>query len=93
MTGFVGPGDFNGDGFMDVLSRQSTGQLLLYAGRRHGRLRLTRVGYGYGWNAMTGLMGIGDFDGDTFVDLAARDTVGQRVALPRQRRRAPGCLA
>ena len=75
MTGIVGPADSNGDGFMDVLGRHSPRQLWLYPGNEeHGRLRLSRVGYGYGWNAMTGLMGIEDFDGDTYVDLAARDT-------------------
>ena len=66
------PGDFDGDGTLDVLARQaSTGYLWLYRGDGHGGW-LPRVRVGTGWNVFNALVGPGDFTGDQRVDVLAR---------------------
>jgi hypothetical protein len=70
----VGPGDFNGDQFVDVFARErSTGYLWLYRGNGAGGW-LPRVRVGSGWNAFNSIVGPGDFNGDGQVDLLARET-------------------
>lgn len=76
MHAIVGPGDFDGDGNMDVLAAELTGRLWLYPGDGSGGW-LPRIGYGTGWNAMTAILGVGDFDTDGDVDLAVRDDAGR----------------
>jgi hypothetical protein len=72
----VGPGDFNGDGAVDVLARETaTGLLWLYRGSGTGGW-LPRVRVGTGWNAMTAVVSPGDFNGDRTADLLARDGAG-----------------
>jgi hypothetical protein len=72
----VGPGDFNGDGAVDVLARETaTGLLWLYRGSGTGGW-LPRVRVGTGWNVMTAVVSPGDFNGDRTADLLARDGAG-----------------
>ena len=75
MTALLGPGDFSGDGNVDVLARDAAGLLWLYPGNGSGGW-LPRVQVGHGWNQMTALIGPGDFSGDGNVDVLARDAAG-----------------
>src|SRR5664279_5328725 len=65
-------GDFDWDGFADLLAvESSTGNLYLYPG--HGTSLGARRLIATGWNAMDELVGIGDFTRDGNPDLIARD--------------------
>lgn len=67
------PGDFSGDGALDVLARESsTGRLWLYRGTGFGGW-LPRILIGSGWQAMSAIVGPGDFNGDQRVDVLARE--------------------
>jgi hypothetical protein len=67
------PGDYNGDGPLDVMARESsTGYLWLYRGNGTGGW-LPRVKIGTGWNVMNAIVGPGDFNGDQRVDVLARE--------------------
>ncbi|MCK6211792.1 VCBS repeat-containing protein [Georgenia sp. EYE_87] len=73
MSALLGPGDLTGDGAADVLAREAgTGRLVLYPGDGRGGWR-PRITYGPGWNAMSALVGPGDFTGDRVPDLLARE--------------------
>jgi hypothetical protein len=50
MTAIMSPGDFNGDRTPDLLARDSSGQLWLYARTTTGTWK-TRVLVSTGWNA------------------------------------------
>jgi hypothetical protein len=71
----TGIGDFNRDGIPDLLAgRSSDGKLYLYPGRAGVRLGPRVVVGTSGWNAMSELAGAGDFTGDGYQDLVARNT-------------------
>jgi hypothetical protein len=55
MSALVGPGDFDGDRFVDVLARDGSGYLWLYRGNGQGGW-LPRVKVGNGWNSVDPLM-------------------------------------
>ncbi|WP_285685724.1 FG-GAP-like repeat-containing protein [Actinoplanes sp. NBRC 103695] len=59
-TAIWSPGDFNGDGFSDVMTRESNGQILLYrgdgAGNWQNRNRADVIGDGSTWNSMNKFM-------------------------------------
>ncbi|HEY9337426.1 MAG TPA: VCBS repeat-containing protein [Kribbella sp.] len=67
--------DFNGDTNSDVLSVDTAGRLWLYPGNGSGGW-LSRIGYSYGWDAMTAILAPGDFDGDGNADLMSVDSDG-----------------
>jgi hypothetical protein len=68
------PGDFSGDGSLDVLARESsTGNLWLYPGDGKGGW-LSRVRVGSGWNGFNAVFSTGDFNGDQRPDVLARET-------------------
>ncbi len=64
-------GDFTGDGWADLISRQSsTGGLYLNQGTYLNLAARTRIGTG--WNSMSSITRFGDFGGDGHEDLIAR---------------------
>lgn len=69
------PGDFDGDRKPDVLTN-TAGNLVFYGGNGSGGWTTSRV-IGQGWNAITKLGGVGDFDGDGVNDVWGIDTAGQ----------------
>ena len=72
-TALLGPGDWNGDGKVDVLARGADGRLLLYRGNgRAGWITGSAEPIGTGWGGFTALTAGGDFSGDGFPDIIAR---------------------
>lgn len=72
MSAIVAAGDWDGDTEDDLLARRTTdGTLWLYAGRGDGSFRSPQR-IGGGWQAMSGIMAAGDWDGDGRPDLLAR---------------------
>lgn len=88
LTAMMGPGDFTKDGVPDLLATDGPGALQEYRGHQ------TRYEWGVhsyftgpttvgkGWNAMTSIIGPGDFNGDGNVDLLARDAGGALWLYP-----------
>ncbi|MGF4044717.1 FG-GAP repeat domain-containing protein [Paenarthrobacter nitroguajacolicus] len=74
-------GDFDGDGFNDVLARDGAGNLFLYPGNGDGGW-LPTVQVGSGWSIFDSIVGAGDFDGDGNNDVLARDSVGGLFLYP-----------
>ncbi|MBE3075959.1 MAG: DUF1906 domain-containing protein [Actinobacteria bacterium] len=74
-------GDLNRDGFPDLLAVQiSTGKLYLFPGRGTS-LAPSRLIGGAGWNTLSELSGVGDFNRDGRVDLVARQNATGRLWL------------
>jgi FG-GAP-like repeat/Domain of unknown function (DUF1906) len=69
MSELAGVGDFDRDGYPDLVARASDGTLLRYAGRAGGLGSRTTIGTG--WSGFRDLLGVGDFDRDGYPDLAA----------------------
>ncbi|HEV7147312.1 MAG TPA: SpoIID/LytB domain-containing protein [Pedococcus sp.] len=69
-TALFSPGDFDGDGHVDVLARAADGTLWLYPGNGSGGW-LTPRKVGTGWNMFTSVVSAGDFDGDGHADVLA----------------------
>jgi SpoIID/LytB domain protein len=72
VNAFVMPGDWSGDGRVDLLARRaSDGTLWLYPGNGSGGFGTVRQ-VGVGWQVMNAIVGPGDWNGDGRVDLLAR---------------------
>lgn len=70
MSELAGVGDFDRDGYPDMIARlTSTGALCFYPGRSGGFGARRQIGTG--WNSMRDLVGVGDFNRDGSLDLAA----------------------
>ena len=74
-TAMFSPGDFDGDGAVDLLARTRGGTLYLYRGDGTGSWKGRRT-IGSGWQVFSALTSVGDFDGDGAADVLARDTRG-----------------
>ncbi len=80
---YIGPGDFNKDGYQDVISKDAQGSLILKPGYKNADIQIwNSTTIGWGWNAMTAIVGPGDFNGDGNVDLLARDAGGALWLYP-----------
>ncbi|WP_210481318.1 polysaccharide deacetylase family protein [Naasia sp. SYSU D00948] len=68
----LGAGDFDGDGYPDVLGVTASGALMLFSGNGFGGWR-SQQQVGAGWQNFTDVLSAGDFSGDGYPDvLAAR---------------------
>ncbi|TFD49054.1 DUF1906 domain-containing protein [Cryobacterium sp. TMT1-2-1] len=75
-------GDFTGNGWSDLISRQTaTGYLFLYPGNGTGLGSPTRIGSG--WNGLDSISRLGDFNRDGKEDVLARDPVTGALLLYR----------
>ncbi|MET9513264.1 VCBS repeat-containing protein [Streptomyces flavidovirens] len=72
----VGPGDLNGDGKGDLLTRTPGGTLYLQRGNGEGSAFASRINVGSGWGQYNKLVGAGDLTGDGRADLLARTPGG-----------------
>lgn len=81
LTAMINAGDFTGDGRNDMLARDYSGNLLLYAGTGTG-LASPGIKIGTGWGTLTAIVGGGDFNGDGLPDVLARDSAGTLLLYP-----------
>ncbi|MBY8882015.1 FG-GAP repeat domain-containing protein [Actinacidiphila acidipaludis] len=77
------PGDLNADGRPDLLARGYDGSLWFYAGTGSATAPFkARVKVGTGWNMYDQTLGAGDFDGNGYGDVIARDIQGRLWLYP-----------
>ncbi|MFK3980798.1 FG-GAP-like repeat-containing protein [Micromonospora sp. NPDC050397] len=75
------PGDFDGDGNVDVIGRHATNKdLYLYPGNGSGGFEASRV-IGNNWSGFDTIFSAGDFNGDGKADVLARHTASQDLYL------------
>lgn len=82
MTLVTGVGDLSGDGYADLVARDSDARLWLYRGDSSGGFMSGRTLIGGGWHVMNALVGIGDLSGDGRPDVVARDISGRLWLYP-----------
>lgn len=69
----MSPRDFSGDGCPDVLARRpSDDTLQMYTGNCQGGFSGGPIQVGNGWNSMTAIVGVGDWDQDGCSDVLGR---------------------
>ena len=71
----LGAGDFDGNGYPDVMGVSPTGALWLFSGNGFGGWRLQRQ-VGDGWLPFSRVFSAGDFSGDGYPDILASRTDG-----------------
>ena len=71
----LSPGDFNGDGRPDLLTRRADGTLWFHAGTGSGGFSSPRQ-IGSGWQVFNALVAAGDYNGDGRADIVARHVDG-----------------
>lgn len=71
----ISPGDFNGDGRPDLLTRRADGTLWFHAGTGSGNFSAPRQ-IGSGWQVFNSLVAVGDYNGDGRADIVARHVDG-----------------
>lgn len=76
------PGDLTGDGYNDLVGRDSDGRLWLLPGDRKGGVTGSRQLIGYGWNSYRWITGSGDLNGDGVADLVAVTPGGVMYLYP-----------
>lgn len=82
MSELAGAGDFDEDGYPDLVARHTaTGVLYLYPGRGGGFAARRRIGIG--WGGVRDIVGAGDFDRDGHGDLVAVHKATGRLLLYR----------
>src|SRR4051794_1229298 len=80
-TQILAVGDWDRDGYGDVVTRQTTGNLVLWLGNGHGRL--TRAGVlATGFGSVARLAAVGDMTGDGFPDLMGQPRGGVMRIYP-----------
>ena len=80
-TRILRAGDWDRDGYGDVITRQTTGDLVLWRGNGHGRL--TRYGViGRGFGGVRYLAAVGDMTGDGYPDLMGQPGTGALRIYP-----------
>ncbi|WP_063770028.1 FG-GAP-like repeat-containing protein [Streptacidiphilus melanogenes] len=71
----AGIADFNGDGYPDIVARDSSGNLWLYPGDANHDTSTPRVQIGNGWGSYS-FAGVRDWNGDGKPDVVAKDSAG-----------------
>lgn len=85
-THIVAPGDLNSNDYWgeinDVMVWGSSGGLRLLPGTGDGGFQTHGGEFSWGWNVFNTIVGPGDFNGDGFADLLARDAEGKLYLYP-----------